>query len=120
MAKKLKPCPKSVIEAGALLVKCRIDAAALVDNLIRARAAVKASAPDVMAGGALEMEMGPALEMLMEAARCEGLISGAHNSLRHVLAANGFAQPTNEQIMAAWPATPIQPRGGGGGGGRGR
>jgi hypothetical protein len=119
MSKKMKPCPKSVIDAGALLVKCRIDAAALVENLIRARAAVKASAPDVMVGGALEMEMGPALDMLMGAARCEGLISGAHNSLRQVVTGNKFAQPTNEQIMAAWPVDPPSPRRGGGGG-RGR
>jgi hypothetical protein len=119
MPKKMKPCPKSVIEAGALLVKCRIEAGALADNLIRARAAVKASAPDVMAGGALEMEMGPALDLLMEAARCEGLISSAHNWLRHVVTGNGFAQPTNEQILAAWPVDPPSPRRGGGGG-RGR
>jgi hypothetical protein len=119
MSKKIKPCPASVITAGALLVKCRIDAAALVDNLLRARAAVKAAAPDVMAGGALEMEMGEALDRLMEAARVEGLISGAHNSLRQVVAGRGFSQPTNEQITAAWPVDPPSPRRGGGGG-RGR
>lgn len=119
MAKKLKPCPKSVIEAGALSVKVRLDAAALVDNIIKLRSAYKAAAPEVIAAGAKEMEMGAALDKLMDACRCEGLIGAAHNDLRQVLGACEFAEPTNEQILAAWPVDPPSPRRGGGGG-RGR
>lgn len=119
MTKKTKPCPQSVIEAGALLVKCRIDAEALARNLIRARAKVVDASAEIVAGGALEMESGEALDKLMDAARAPGLIGAAHNSLRAVLAANGFAQPTNEQIVKAWPIEPPSVRRGGGGG-RGR
>jgi hypothetical protein len=120
---RLRPCPASVKRAGAHLVKARHLAEELADHIIATRAALKATAPEMVRAGAKEMEYGAALENLMDAARAEGLIGAAHNSLRAVLGRLGFAEPTDREIIALMAELEtVTPMGGGGGGrgGRGR
>lgn len=109
-----KKCPDSVKAAGAQLVKTRRMAAALVEQIIVTRAAVKATLPEMVRAGAREMEAGAALERLMDAARCEGLIGAAHDSLRAVLGRLDFEEPTNADISAILGGD-VAPMGGGGG-----
>lgn len=114
-----KPCPQSVKAAGAALLKARRAAADLTELVIAARAAVKATLPEMVKAGAKEMQAGTALDRLMDAARAEGLIGQAHDSLRAVLGDLGFAEPTNAELVAMIESE-VTTFGLGGGGGSGR
>jgi hypothetical protein len=112
-----KPCPPSVKNAGAQLVKLRRIGDEFAAQAFKTYAAVKASQPDVK--GAKVMQMGDALEKILTAARCEGLVGSAHNSLRGVLGALDYSEPTDAEITAIL-SQEIVPMGIGGGRGGGR
>lgn len=108
------PCPNSVKNAGAHLVKARRMAEALVDQIQVAYAAVKATQADMVPKGAKVMEYGRALANLAEAAKAEGLIGDAHNCLRQGLARCDVDEPTDADIVSALGGT-VSTQGGGGG-----
>jgi hypothetical protein len=113
-----KPCPESVINAGAQLVKLRRIGEDFASQVRIAQDAVKAAQEDVI--GSKIMQMGDALQKLADASRCEGLVGSAHDSLRAVLGALGYSEPTDAEITAILSKPVITPFGLGGGGGRGR
>jgi uncharacterized membrane protein len=116
----LKESPALVKNAGAQLVKARNMATDLVEQILIARQAVLATAPEMKAAGAKEMQYGVALDRLMDAARCDGLIRQAHDSLRQPLSALGFKEPSDADIVAILSQPVITPMGGGGGKSGGR
>jgi hypothetical protein len=116
-----KKCPKEVQFAGAQLVKLarmmeEVEAQRrITEDAIRATHAVLKSS------GAKWAMYGTALKNIGMLACGEGLVREAHNSLRLALGDMGFAEPTDDEIVALL-GPEISPRGGGGGGkgGRGR
>lgn len=98
----LKPCPQEVINAGALLLVARRDAASLNTVIDEAIATLEKSAIPVMVGhGAKEMQAGVALNALQDARKSRNYVCIAHDSLRPVLAECGYAEPTDEQLLKA-------------------
>jgi len=118
---KLKPCPEVVKKLGAALVKARRAQGAAADACIEARLIlVDEVIPEMVKLGAKGMEAGVAITNLCEAARGEGLVGSAHNSLRSVLERLGLAEPTDKEILSLVDAIPSPSPMRGGGGGRGR
>lgn len=118
---KLKPCPNVVKKLGAALVKARRAQADAADACLEARRIlVEEVVPEMIKMGAKEMEAGVAVSNLCEAARGEGLVGAAHNSLRSVLARLGVDEPTDKDILSLVDSIPGPSPLRGGGGGKGR
>ena len=108
------PCPASVKNAGAQLVKLRRMGEALTAQAIVAMDAVRATQADMMPLGAKRMEYGQGFALLAEAMKAEGLIGQAHNSFRQALVRLDVAEPTDADIVSALGGT-VSTQGGGGG-----
>lgn len=97
---ELEPCPESVKQAGAALLKARSYYAEGANVVAEAYAAVHATMSDMKALGAFEMEYAEAFSLLSEASNAQFKIAMAHNSLRKWLVDHGVAQPTDGEITA--------------------
>jgi hypothetical protein len=118
---KLKPCPNSVKKLGAALVKARRAQGEAADACLEARRIlVEEVIPEMTNLGAKEMEAGVAISNLCDAARGEGLVGAAHNSLRSVLQRLGFDEPSDKEILSLLSVIPDASPLRGGGGGKGR
>lgn len=116
-------CPKSVIKAGALLVKVRHgvkgpadarlvglvheDAAWMSFAFSECREAIEAAMVDLRQHGIMEMEWGPGLLHFTKAHRAYidddfyeawARMLCAHDCFRQVIDKYGIANPTNDQI----------------------
>lgn len=94
-----KPCPQSVIQAGANFVNLRHYLedgeklfAAAIDGL-------EATQKDLKEAGLKRMQYGVALANLHEARRAAGLVMAAHEHMARALGEIDMATPTDAQIL---------------------
>ena len=96
-----KPCPESVVNAGAMLVAIRQAAKNLSDLVDKAMPDIHAAIDEVVEKhGAKAMQAGTAIANLRTVQATEGLTGEAHNVLRLVLRECDIEEPTNAQIVA--------------------
>jgi len=95
------PAPKSVIRAGAALIKARRTAVLLATQIDEAIVAIGDATNDLVESHQLKhMQAGEALVLLRQAQTAPGLVMQAHDSVRKAISARGVEEPTDDEIVA--------------------